>query len=296
MVISMLQNPMEHFEYMSTGNVKLHGVMFDAPPNPKAVMCIAHGLGGHCERFDRMAEWLKGQNVAVAGISYRGHGRSEGARGICRDYDYLRDDLECLLNHAEDRYPGVPKFLFGFSMGGGLVLNYVLKRGLSNLYGVISVAPMITLSEEPSRLLQKVLRVMEKVMPDFTMTANIVMEHVNTIPEEQLLCEQDEFTHETISLSLAKAMVDEGAWTLSQADQWTAPLLVMHSRTDKLTSYIGSHAFAMSAQNAKHIPFDHAGHEIHHDICRYKVYQAITAFIDEQLAARARDTPQLMRA
>jgi len=53
----------------------------------------------------------------------RGHGRSEGKRGVCTGYDLLHSDLEALLNKTREFYPDVPHILYGHSLGGGLVLS-----------------------------------------------------------------------------------------------------------------------------------------------------------------------------
>ena len=64
--------------------VRLSGFI-SAPEKPKAVMSLVHGFGEHCMRYVPMAEDLNAQGIAVVAIDLRGHGRSEGKRGVCRD-------------------------------------------------------------------------------------------------------------------------------------------------------------------------------------------------------------------
>ena len=61
-------------------------------------------------------------------VDLRGHGQSEGKRGHTPSHDMLLDDVEELLMHARAEYNDIPLFLYGHSLGGNIVTNYVLKE------------------------------------------------------------------------------------------------------------------------------------------------------------------------
>ena len=48
---------------------------------PKAVICMVHGLGEHMGRYHHVAEYFNDKDFAFYGFDLRGHGLSEGKRG-----------------------------------------------------------------------------------------------------------------------------------------------------------------------------------------------------------------------
>ena len=53
-------------------------------PQPKAVVCLVHGLGEHTGRYAHVAAALNDAGYAVLGVDLRGHGKSGGPRGVHR--------------------------------------------------------------------------------------------------------------------------------------------------------------------------------------------------------------------
>jgi len=104
------------FTESSADGTVLRGVIFDPPKAPKAVMSLVHGFGEHCGRYTPMADYLRDQDIAVVALDLRGHGRSEGKRGVCRDYGHLRADVSVLVKQSEQVFPDIPHILYGHSV------------------------------------------------------------------------------------------------------------------------------------------------------------------------------------
>ena len=68
-------------EYLTSDNIPLVGRRWLPAENPRAVVCLVHGLGEHCGRYAHIAEALSAEGLAVIGVDHRGHGRSGGIRG-----------------------------------------------------------------------------------------------------------------------------------------------------------------------------------------------------------------------
>ena len=58
--------------------MKLSAAVWTPDDQPKMVLQIAHGMTEHIGRYDKLAEALTAQGVAVAGFDMRGHGRNSG--------------------------------------------------------------------------------------------------------------------------------------------------------------------------------------------------------------------------
>lgn len=263
-------------------NTALKGILY-TPDNPVAVMNLVHGFGEHSGRYLHMMDALGEKGIAVAAIDLRGHGKSSGKRGVCHSYDLLRGDAESLLRHSAQQFPELPHFLYGHSMGGGLVLNHVLNRGVGGLSGVIVSAPLLTTPEPLPKPLIFIVRLLKKIAPNVTLGNPIGGDKISTISEEQTAYESDAVNHGRLGVGLADGMLRGGEWVLSQAENWNAPLLLMHAKGDQLTSYASSEAFASRAQNCTFRTYPDSQHEIHNDISRADVYKEITTFIQGRL-------------
>ena len=260
----------------------LKGIIY-TPDNPVAVLNIIHGFGEHSGRYLHMMDALGEKGIAVAAIDLRGHGISDGKRGVCRKYELLRGDAEALLDFSAEQFPELPHFLYGHSMGGGLVLNHILNRGPGGLSGIIASAPLIKTAEPLPKVLTFIVKMLKVVAPNVTLDNSIGGDKISTIPAEQAAYENDEVNHGRLGVGLADGMISGGEWVLSEAENWTAPLLLMHAKDDKLTSFEGSQEFAKRAANCTFRGYTDSEHEIHNDSCRADVYKEIIQFIEARL-------------
>ena len=126
-----------------TDDTRLQGRVLQAPKVPRAVVAVVHGFGEHIGRYEAVAAQLGARGMAVLGLDLHGHGRTPGRRGHVPEWERLREDVDAVIHEARARFGAAPLFLWGHSMGGGLVLDYVLARGGKRLRGVIATAPMI---------------------------------------------------------------------------------------------------------------------------------------------------------
>ena len=83
----------------------------------------------------------------LAGFDQRGFGRSGGRRGHTPSLEAYFDDIDVFLQEAAHLFPGLPRFLYGMSMGGVLVLAYTPVRQ-PVVVGVIAAAPGLKLARE----------------------------------------------------------------------------------------------------------------------------------------------------
>ncbi|MEV6930280.1 alpha/beta fold hydrolase [Dactylosporangium sp. NPDC051485] len=85
---------------------------------PVAAFVFLHGGGEHSGQFSRLASRLNATGIDVYAIDHRGHGISEGERGIVRSLDVLARDASALVDIVRERRPGLPLVLGGHSLGG----------------------------------------------------------------------------------------------------------------------------------------------------------------------------------
>lgn len=91
---------------------------------PKAVIQISHGMCEYIGRYEHMIDRLCQRGYAVCGHDHLGHGStSPNSYGFFAEkdgYRLLLKDLNTMNDLARKKYPGIPCFLFGHSMGSFL--------------------------------------------------------------------------------------------------------------------------------------------------------------------------------
>ena len=282
---------MTHLTFTTTSpndQLMLFGQHWQAD-QPRAVISLVHGLGEHSGRYAPMAGWLSRQGFAVAAIDLRGHGQSQGKRGVSRELDLMLDDVEALVTYASDSYPETPHFLFGHSMGGNLVLNYALTRDISGFTGIISQAPALTPVNKVPGLQKTVLKLLRPLLPDFAAANGLNPDGISRDPAEVQKYVEDPLVHDRIGVGLALDLLSSGTFALDAAKDWSEladkPLLLMHGAADAITSAPATASFAQNAgSHCTHKEFPGAFHEIHNEDGREEIYQTISTWADALLA------------
>lgn len=85
-------------------------------------IAIVHGHIEHSVKYNTLAIRLAQKGYEAHLIDLRGHGRSGGAQYTFPNYQVLHEDIKVLLSKTN---PDLPLYLFGHSMGGGLIINFL---------------------------------------------------------------------------------------------------------------------------------------------------------------------------
>lgn len=107
---------------------------------PAAVIQVLHGLGEHAERYGRFAGACNENHLAVVAHNHRGHGEKEGY-GHFADEDGWGKVIADVLQVRQDiaaRYPKLPVFLLGHSMGSFIAQSFVMRHGGNNAALILS--------------------------------------------------------------------------------------------------------------------------------------------------------------
>ena len=244
------------------------------------MVCLVHGLGQHCARYQPVAAALTEASFAVMAFDHRGHGRSAGKRGVIPSYDALMDDIDILLEQASQRYPGKLRFLYGHSLGGNEVINYALRRKPA-VAGVVATSPGLRTAFKPPAAQLAVGRLMNKVWPAFTMPNGLELAAISRDPAVVEAYQQDPLVHDRLSARLGIELLESGEWAMAHAGEFPVPLLLMHGTADRLTSYQASQEFASKAPNCTLKLWDGLYHETHNEPEKDVVLATVISWIDD---------------
>ncbi len=251
----------------------------------RGVISLVHGLGEHSSRYAPLAAALNAAGFALLAMDLPGHGRSEGKRGHWPHYEAVLDDIGLLLRRAEREFPAVPRFLYGHSLGGNLVLNYALRRDTAPLYGVIASSPWLRLTMKPPAYKIWLARTVGRLAPGFVQPNGLRAEDLSHDPAVVRAYQEDPLVHDRISAALFLQTYEAGRWALAHAARLQVPLLLMHGTADPITDPEASREFCQRAGRWCTLKlWPEMYHEVHNEVGKEQVYQAILAWLEERLA------------
>ncbi|TDQ19712.1 alpha-beta hydrolase superfamily lysophospholipase [Algoriphagus boseongensis] len=278
---------MNHFEtsYSTHDGKKLY-LQAWMPENPKASLLLVHGLGEHSGRYAHLVEKLVDAGVAVFTFDGRGHGKS--AEGKISAYfdsyeDYLKD-IDVLYGKAKNYLKGIPSFIYGHSMGGGLVAAYVLKYK-PEATGVVLSSPAIKEAEGTSKILIALSGLMNRFLPKLK-AVKLDISGVSRIPEEVEKYISDPLNYqENIPVRTGYELYQMMQFIQQNAGQFELPFLLIHGDSDRLTNPMGSVEFFKQAKSSDKTfkLFSGGYHELINDSDREEVMELIKNWVGDRI-------------
>ena len=134
---------MKHFEetHVAQDGTELFWQTWQPDGDPKAVICLVHGLGEHSSRYGEWVARFVDIGYAVMAMDKRGHGRSSGTRGDLR-IPFAVSDVGELVGEAKRRFPDVPVFVYGHSLGGLISMTFVAEEQ-PDVAAIVVTAPAL---------------------------------------------------------------------------------------------------------------------------------------------------------
>lgn len=252
---------------------------------PKARLCVIHGLGEHGGRHEKMAEFMNEKGVDVWSIDNRGHGRNGGKRGCIPSYEQLLLDVKTLIDTAAAEKPACPVFLFGHSLGGNIVLNYILKQDVSRLSGAIVTSPWLILKNGPGRAKVAMMERMAGIFPNLTVDNGLKPESLCHDEDIVKNYGDDPLNHSRISLRLAKEAYGAADYALRHGQDLQIPLFLAHGEEDPICAFEGSQSFWRECSGyCEFHGFPGCYHELHNEPIAKELFAEEWAFIEKHRA------------
>lgn len=249
---------------------------------PKGMIALVHGLGEHGGRYVHWAKYFNEAGYALMTFDLRGHGKSEGKRGFVPSFDALLDDVTLFIAEAQSRYPAIPIFLYGHSLGGCIVLSYLLHRK-PRLKGVIATSSFITLGFKPSPIMVGIGKLMNKIYPAFTQDNQLDINHISHDANVVKAYADDPLVHSKLSSALGIGMLEQGDFIHNYKGNIDTPLLLVHGSDDKITNPQGTIDFYNNTSGNRTLKIlEGLYHETHNEPQQHEVFEQILGWVNEQ--------------
>ncbi|EPS64100.1 hypothetical protein M569_10681, partial [Genlisea aurea] len=214
-------------------------------PNPgvriKGSLFFCHGYGDTCTFFfEGIAKHIAASGYGVYAMDHPGFGLSEGLHGYVPSFNVLVDNAIELFRIMKERpeIQGLPRFIFGQSMGGAVAIEALL-RTQDEWDGIVLVAPMCKISGEmkPPLSLQKVLILLSNFIPKAKLVPSKDLaelafreETKRRVASYNVICYSDQ-----TRLKTAVELLNATTHIESQLDKISCPMLILHGGADKVT-------------------------------------------------------------
>lgn len=109
---------------------------------PRLVLLALHGMNDYGRTFDRPARHWAGRGIATYAYDQRGFGGASG-RGRWHGEAALADDAKTAIVLLHRRYPGLPLYVIGESMGAAVAISALTQGDAPATDGVILSAPAV---------------------------------------------------------------------------------------------------------------------------------------------------------
>jgi alpha-beta hydrolase superfamily lysophospholipase len=254
------------------------------PGGPRrAVLINLHGLGDHSGLYPNLTSYIPTKGIALYAYDMRGNGRSPGQRAYLRRWEEYRGDLATFLQFVREKEPDLPLFLLGNSLGGLVVLDYVLNCP-DGIAGVIAAAaPLGPVGVPP--LLMTLGRAMSRVFPRFSLHVGLDLTGLSRDPKIVETVLADPFFHRRGTARLSTEVTAAIERVQAGAKSLSVPLLMLHGSADRMVPPDGSRRFfaQVAYPDREYREYFGAYHGLFADINFVEVLEDLRRWIERHL-------------
>ena len=265
---------------LSNGQV-LKGMIQSPGENARAIIIMVHGIGEHIQRYSYLADLFMKEGIAFTGVDLPGHGRSDGRRGNIKSYKLLEEMITIMLDSCRKTFPGIPVYLYGHSLGGGIVLDYILRVN-PRIKGAIVTSPWLRLSFEPPKIKVLLASLMKNLVPGLVQPTGLNVSHISHDKAVVENYKTDPLVHDKCSVSLYNEAMKAAKYSLEHASDLKIPTLLIHGSADMINSPEGSREFAQKSDKVILKIWEGGYHELHNETFKDDVFRYIMEWINNK--------------
>jgi len=249
---------------------------------PRAVILGIHGLGEHSGSYKYLAQGLEKTSYQLIMSDLRGHGRSAGKRGVGSIDEYILDN-RLFVNVVRERFPNLPFFFLGHSMGGLVLTKLLIRNGSMEAKGAVLSSPLFGVVVKVSPIKEKSATFLNAIAPNLSLSNDIPNEnltHDKAIIEEY---ENDHLRHNRITPRLYADMVSSFDYVFQNYDKITLPLLMQQAGDDLVVSQKKAEEFfdLLTTRDKEKIVYEGYYHEIYNEVGRQKPFANLIRWLDK---------------
>ena len=268
------------------------------PDHPKAVIVALHGMSDYSNAFTPVGEWLAGHDITTLAYDQRGFGQSEHP-GLWAGGALLRRDLADAVAAARQRYPHVPVFAMGESMGAAVILSALAGKDPPKADGVILVAPAVWSRADMPWSYRTALWLASHTFPGMHVSGK----GLKIWPSDNMallrqLAHDPLFQHSTRTDAVYGLvnLMDEARHAPAHLSATTPPILFLYGKQDQVIPKEPTEAVVKALGDRAEVHrYDHGYHMLLRDLDAELVWQDLADWIDKRAATASAAAPATVR-
>ncbi len=199
----------------------------------KAVIVGLHGFNDYSNFFTSPGNYLSHLGIACYAYDQRGFGGAPG-HGIWSGVEAYTNDLSCFVKAVHWRYPRIPLYILGESMGGAVTIVAMAGTNPPNVDGIILVAPAVWGRETMPWYQRWLLAVTAHTIPWMTLTG----EGLHVVPSDNFKMlrafARDPLVIKATRIDTVYGLSNLMDKALSRAEKLQLPTLVQYGERDQI--------------------------------------------------------------
>ncbi|GJN17235.1 hypothetical protein PR202_gb04286 [Eleusine coracana subsp. coracana] len=235
-----------HIDHRPAGSSRVAALHALRNPSWRLAPASRERYGGECIiSMGDTAARLVHSGYAVYGIDHEGHGKSTGSKGYISNFsdivkdcsNYFKSVCEKPTNRSKKR------FLYGFSMGGTVVLQ-LHRRDPLYWDGAVLLAPMCKISDDmrPPSFVVSALKMISSVAPSWrVITAPDMLDRVCKNPQFKKEIRSNPYMYTgKLALQTGRELLTVSLDIEKNLQEVSLPFLVLHGEDDIVAHPSGS--------------------------------------------------------
>ena len=249
-------------------------------PSPKLAVAIAHGLGDHSGRYERLAAALRRRDFSCYAVDLRGAGQSPGRRGHVSRWQQWVDDYAAFCELIREEVSDLEVVPLGHSFGGVVVASAMLGGAIAPQRFVLCNRAFRPALRAPTWKL-KLGRIASGVWPALSMSNEVDPALISRDAEQVAAYREDPLVHDRISSRTFTEWVGASDEALDRAGEIEAPLYLILSDGDRIVDPGGGGEFAERVGGPRTVRrYRGRYHEPFNDLGAEEVFADLAGWLD----------------
>ncbi|MCZ8154976.1 MAG: lysophospholipase [Leptospira sp.] len=232
----------EEDKFLNKDGAKLYYQVFRPKAEAKKVLVVHHGFGEHGGRYLNLVDALAETGYIIYLIDARGHGRSDGERGVVGHFSDFFADLKQLIDIAKHKENVNKVTLMGHSMGAVITFLYASTDNYQDdLNGLVTSGLAIKVKTDFVMKIKKIIgALLATSMPTLTLNTGLdvnMLSHDKSVVEAYI---NDPLFHDDISTYLGDFLLNSYEPALLAAGRITIPIYMFHGKEDQVALFEGT--------------------------------------------------------
>jgi acylglycerol lipase len=272
-----------------------HGWHELVPPGAVAGLIIVHGIAEHASRYRHIPPVLARDGIASFAYDQRGHGTHPGKRTDVEDFDHFAADLEAVGQALRARFPSLPLFVWGHSMGSVIVTLAAIDR-LRWARGIITTGHALHALPRLDGFSGTAIKLAANLAPRFRVRLGIDATKLTQVVAVQHAHMADPLVPRSASLRLLYGFAAACASCARNLPAIKQPWLAVHGEADTVCPPSGSSTLVAQLGSADKTLVTYSGlrHEVHNEdaAAQAALYELVSRWIRDRVDSASADPAQ----